>query len=171
MPIKKTSETAALEAMARLQAGTPMRAADAMLVDRNLATESGVSRATLARSDLVMARWRDLKHQAIESALAALRLQLGDDPKRRLTDADLLREARVGAAALARMSPDLLQEWDDLKRAAPGRPRRRTAMSDPDSAIASLTAKLYALTLAVRQRDDIIANLRSELQQLKSRQL
>jgi hypothetical protein len=169
MPIKNTNETAALEAMARLLAGTPLRAADAMLVDRNLATESEVSRATLARSTPVMNAWRELKEKAVESALTALRLQVLDDPKRRLTDADLLREARVDAAALARMDPDLLQVWDDLKRAAPGRPRRRNATSDPESAIASLTAKLYALTLAVRQRDQTIADLRSEIQQLKGR--
>jgi hypothetical protein len=167
MAIKKASETAALEAMARLLAGTPLRAADAMLVDRNLATESEVSRATLARSAPVMKAWRKLKEKAVESALTTLRLQVLDDPKRRLTDADLLREARVDAAALARMDPDLLQAWDALKRESPGRPRRRTATSDPESAIASLTAKLYALTLAVRQRDDIIAALRSEIHHLK----
>ncbi|WP_114948543.1 hypothetical protein [Microvirga calopogonii] len=167
MPIKNTNKTAALEAMARLLAGTPLRAADSMLVDRNLATESEVSRATLARSAPVMKTWRNLKKQAVESALTTLRLQLADDPKRRLTDADLLREARVDAAALARMAPDLLQAWDDLKRATPGRPPRRNATYDPESAIASLTAKLYALTLAVRQRDQTIADLRSEIRQLK----
>ena len=167
MAVKPASEAAALGAIARLEAGAPLRAPDAMLLDRNLVVESGVSRATLARSDRVMEDWRALKERSVLKALAALRIQQEKGPRRQVTDSDLLSLARVDAAALARMPPQILEDWENLKRDGPGRPRRNSANSSQSSTIDTLLAKLCALTLAVRQREKTIAELRLEISALK----
>lgn len=167
MAVKPASEAAALEAMARLEAGTPSRAPDAMLLDRNLVIESGVSRATLGRSDVVMSAWRSTKERSVVSALETLRVRQAKEPARRLTDTDLLQLARIDAAALARMSAGPLEIWENLKREGPGRPRPRFDNSSQSAIIDSLLAKLYALTLAVRQREETIAELKQEISVLR----
>jgi phytoene dehydrogenase-like protein len=153
--------------MARLEAETPSRAPDAMLLDRNLVIESGVSRATLARSDVVMSAWRSTKERAVVSALETLRVRQTKEQHRQLTDSDLLQLARIDAAALARMSAETLKIWENLKREGPGRPRPRFDSTSQSATIDSLLAKLYALTLAVRQREETIAELKQEISALK----
>jgi hypothetical protein len=168
MAVKPASEAAALEAIARLEAGTPLRAADAMLLDRNLVIESEVSRATLGRSDVVMSAWRSTKLRSVVSSLETLRVRQAKEPAaRRLTDSDLLQLARIDAAALARMPAETLEIWDNLKREGPGRPRPRFDNNSQSAIIDSLLAKLYALTLAVRQREETIAELKQQISALE----
>jgi len=170
MPVRPEKEQAALDAIERLVTGKQQRAPDSMLVDRNLMLESGLAKPTLYRCSVAMERWRTAKEESVRMAIARIAEDLRVRRSRPLTDEDLLRTARVDHAAFHRMNEEVLLSWEDVKKnQAPSRPRRRRAQDDPDQVITSLVSKLYALTLAVKHRDAIIAAQAEELARLGGR--
>lgn len=165
MVVKKAAIDAAFSAMDRLINQRPVIARNAFLTDRNLAIESGISRATLARSQVIMDRWRNIKFNSAKMAFDELLSQpnSGPDP---LTDRALIARARIDLAAFIRLPRDFVKEWEEFKS------RRSAALSpgarhDRDVPIRSLVAKIYALTCAVRQRDEVISKLEARLRNLE----
>lgn len=167
MAVKRKAIEAALAAIERLGTGTQLIAPDAMLTDVNLAIEAGVSRATLARSDAIMTAWRQRKHESAKLAAVQLANSVAASHAR-LRDQDLLAMARLDAASLRRMPDEFLCEWEGIKQRS--EPEFAMGMRERRGIdLNALIAKIYAMTIAIRERDKTIAELNDRLNKLVNR--
>lgn len=166
MPVSEDKERLMIEAIQRLVNRSQQKAADDLLVDRNLVIESGVSKATLYRCPTVMDLWREAKEKAVWAAIGTLTAERGTRPDLELTDADLRKVARVDHASFNLMSDAVIDAWNNAKAERIPRSRRQLAKEHPDEVINSLVNKLYAVTLALRHAREIISSQAAEIERL-----
>jgi hypothetical protein len=148
-----------MAAIERLRSGTPQYVTEVHLTDRNVIAEARTSKATFYRCAKGVAEWRKVKEAAVCEALGRLEslAAQGQEP----TEASLLAIARVDRGALRTMPEELQRRWQLLQR-----PRTGPQATSKDELIASLVAKLYATSLAVRKRDEIIAQQAAQIAEL-----
>lgn len=146
------------EAVLRLSDGTPTRAPDTRLTDENLVIEAGVSRATVYRCRHAMDEWRRVKEASLRSALA---LAHASPPDVRSDTKALLRAARLDPTSLRTMPGDLIE---DVQKFGAG--VMTTVEERPEHIIDCLVTRVFALTVAVRQRDNLILELEKEVARL-----